>query len=561
MPRDYRYGKAAEIACCAKLNRDTVRGVDREVQASDQSSGAADTDEDLIQLAREPRFSLGALNVDPATRRVATPERRATLEPRVMQVLVALARANGAVVSRDELINCCWGGRIVGDNAVNRAISLVRGVGAKLGEGAFELETISRVGYRLVVSGSPVEDLSTAAWPRSLPPKATAPSAPRRRMMLTGAAATALAAAGAGAYLFARGRHSPDPAALALYRKGLDAQRQGLPDQTVQAISFLQEAVRIDPDYADAWGGLALSYRHRLETDSAVDQAAIASWIVAAADHALRLDPANADGQVAKIIIRPAFGNWTALDAAYRAALKRHPDHWLLRGTFGRLMYGVGRWRDGLPAFRANIAADPFLPMSRCFLAYGLWHSGGWQEAESTIESAFARWPTHPAIWLLRFRFLSHTGRTAAAIAFASNVEGRPVGLPDGRFVDLVTTARALGSGASRDVSAAVDAALAAARRGPDAIPDTVEVLAALGEPGAAFELLESYFLGKAVATTPAARIGPLTRRETDFLFTQATMALRADTRFGYLAERIGLEAYWTATGSPPDYRRPASIA
>ena len=43
------------------------------------------------------------------------------LDPRVMQVLVALTGAAGKVLSRDDLIALCWDGRIVGDNAINRS--------------------------------------------------------------------------------------------------------------------------------------------------------------------------------------------------------------------------------------------------------------------------------------------------------------------------------------------------------------------------------------------------------------------------------------------------------
>jgi DNA-binding winged helix-turn-helix (wHTH) protein/TolB-like protein/tetratricopeptide (TPR) repeat protein len=100
-----------------------------------------------IDLAREPPFSLGALQVRPATREVVCGERREVLEPRVMQVLVALASRRGEVVSRDELIVACWGGRVVGDDAINRAIAGVRRVASDIG--GFSLETVARVGYRL----------------------------------------------------------------------------------------------------------------------------------------------------------------------------------------------------------------------------------------------------------------------------------------------------------------------------------------------------------------------------------------------------------------------------
>lgn len=100
-----------------------------------------------IDLARETAFRLGAIEIRPATREVVIGDMREMLEPRIMQVLVALARRGGGVVSRDDLIMTCWAGRVVGDDAINRCIARIR----RLAEthGGFSLETIPRVGYRL----------------------------------------------------------------------------------------------------------------------------------------------------------------------------------------------------------------------------------------------------------------------------------------------------------------------------------------------------------------------------------------------------------------------------
>jgi Tfp pilus assembly protein PilF len=467
-----------------------------------------------------------------------------------MQVLVALAGADGAVVSREDLISRCWDGRIVGENAINRVISRVRSLGATLGDGAFRIETINKVGYRLILDGA-------AADPPAMGPPGAAPwrSTPRRAVL--GGAVSLAAVAGTYAWFAMRPR-PPSPEALALYRKGLDAQRQGLSDETAQATAFLQEAVRISPAYGDAWGALALSYRHRLENDPTVDEAVVAGWVAAAADRALQLDPANADAEIAKILIKPHYRNWTACEHAYRVVLKRHPAHWLMRGTFGRLMYEVGRWSEGLEPFRANIAAEPFLPLSRFFLALGLWNSGRWHEAESTLEAAFARWPTHPAIWTLRFQFLAQTGRPAAAIAFANDAQARPFGVPERQFMAMTAFARAIETGADRDIEPVVTSALEAAMHGPGELPDAVQTLAVLGRVDMAFALIDNYFLGKGVVGVPPAKIGPLTRRSTAFLFTQQTVALRADPRFTLLTKTIGLEEYWRASGSVPDFRRPS---
>ena len=121
-------------------------------------------------LADEDDFQLGELCVRPSLREVAVGGLRETLEPRVMQVLVALARANGAVLSRDELIRQCWGGRIVGEDAINRCVSKARQVAELGGSKAFEIETIPRVGYRLVTNAL-VSPPPTSRLPfRFLPP-------------------------------------------------------------------------------------------------------------------------------------------------------------------------------------------------------------------------------------------------------------------------------------------------------------------------------------------------------------------------------------------------------
>jgi DNA-binding winged helix-turn-helix (wHTH) protein/TolB-like protein len=100
-----------------------------------------------VDLAREAGFALGAIEVRPATREVISSGTPEILEPRVMQVLVALSRRRGEVVSRDQLILSCWGGRAVGDDAINRCIARIRRLSES--HGGFSLETIPRVGYRL----------------------------------------------------------------------------------------------------------------------------------------------------------------------------------------------------------------------------------------------------------------------------------------------------------------------------------------------------------------------------------------------------------------------------
>ena len=113
-----------------------------------------------IVLAREPTFRIGEAEFRPATREVIFAGRTSIIEPRVMQLLIALHRASGAVVSRDDLVQCCWDRRIVSEDAINRVVSRLRAVAENEAGGQFRIETSTKVGYRQVSATGEALDTS-----------------------------------------------------------------------------------------------------------------------------------------------------------------------------------------------------------------------------------------------------------------------------------------------------------------------------------------------------------------------------------------------------------------
>jgi adenylate cyclase len=106
-----------------------------------------------ISLAQEPPLRVGPLGIEPTLRRIAHDDgREEIVEPRVMQVLVCLVRAGGQVVARDDLMMSCWHGVVVGDDAINRVMGRVRRLANGIGDGEIKLETVTKVGYRLVAA-------------------------------------------------------------------------------------------------------------------------------------------------------------------------------------------------------------------------------------------------------------------------------------------------------------------------------------------------------------------------------------------------------------------------
>lgn len=112
---------------------------------------------DRIVLATEPDFRLGGLEVSPSKRQVAAGEVTENLQPRIMQVLVALAARRGQVVSHDELMARCWGGFAVSDDAIHRCIGRLRRIAET--HGGYRLETVPKIGYQLIEVAPPPRTL------------------------------------------------------------------------------------------------------------------------------------------------------------------------------------------------------------------------------------------------------------------------------------------------------------------------------------------------------------------------------------------------------------------
>jgi DNA-binding winged helix-turn-helix (wHTH) protein len=112
------------------------------------------TDEELRQ-----GFTLGEWEVLPLRGVLRCGDREERPEPRVFGVLIALAKRNGDLVTRDELVDELWDGRPTSDEPINRCMSQLRGhLGDKTRPHEY-VETLTRRGYRLL---KPVELLHPA---------------------------------------------------------------------------------------------------------------------------------------------------------------------------------------------------------------------------------------------------------------------------------------------------------------------------------------------------------------------------------------------------------------
>lgn len=102
------------------------------------------------RAALEPPLRVGDWRIDPAANELVRNGTTVRVEPKAMAVLIALADADGRVVSREELLAAVWAGVVVGDEVLTQTIiKLRRALGDNPRAPSF-IETISKRGYRLI---------------------------------------------------------------------------------------------------------------------------------------------------------------------------------------------------------------------------------------------------------------------------------------------------------------------------------------------------------------------------------------------------------------------------
>jgi DNA-binding winged helix-turn-helix (wHTH) protein/tetratricopeptide (TPR) repeat protein len=500
------------------------------------------------ELAAREDFTLGGVIVSPSTRALRGPLGSVDLEPRVMQVLVVLADAAGQVVTRETLFNRCWGGVYVGDDSLNRAVAAVRRAVAAVG-GRFEIDTIPRTGYLLKVPQGDGTDAESRQ-----PDEGRDGRLSRRGALVAGGAVAALSAAG----LWLATRDRGDPRATALIAKGRQAMLASMPDSDSQATRYLREAVRLDPDNAEAWGLLSLVLRDAAE-EAPVDGVSKAVMETqTAANRALALDPKEPNARTALVTVRPEFGRWADTEDGLRAILRDTPNCVPALSYLVIILQSVGRARESFDLNEKALALEPLSPVHLFRRGVKLWILGDTAAADLAIDRALQLWPRQPAVWHGRLMIFAFTGRADAGLALVNDVASRPA-LPPEFFDNWRVSLQALATRSPRDIAAARNMNLAAAPKNPSFAVWAMMALSALGELDAAFTVADGTLLrrGPLIGTLAAGKgqlgVNDQYWRRTMNLFTPATAAMRADPRFRALCEGMGMMAYWRKRGIWPD--------
>ncbi len=333
-----------------------------------------------LDLAAEADFRLGDLLVRPSTCRVIGGRGEVRVEPRVMEVLITLWRANGGTVTREQLIQCCWGGRAISDDAITRVIAKVR----QLANGAddrphFLLETLPKVGYRLTDPTPPAAIVHSRA--QSAPPtiskaaqtieqegssgtrgtRSWTEKLSKNRLLAYAVFATlALIVIALGVqWRQAQRNASSNAEAVRLTEAARALIHERNRQSVAEAEHLLREAVAVDPSYAAAWARLGHATWFPWWTAEQNEPGAklkVKAEALAYARRALTISPGSAEAQgIMGMVLTDTNDGMPWLESAVRTD-PNSAELWMWLGDGRRLQ---GDLRGALIAYEKARSLDP----------------------------------------------------------------------------------------------------------------------------------------------------------------------------------------------------------
>ena len=159
-------------------------------------------------------------------------------------------------------------------------------------------------------------------------------------------------------YISKRGTESEEAYRLYLQGKYLHEKR-ALPE-SARAVELIDEAIRLDPNYARAWAVKSFAHFVKTSTSRSVSPDVEIQNASEAANKALQLDANLSEGHAALCEIKMSYEwNLPAAEKACRRAVELDPNSTLARQTYSRLLMAVGRFDEAIAEAQAAIDLEP----------------------------------------------------------------------------------------------------------------------------------------------------------------------------------------------------------
>jgi TolB-like protein/Flp pilus assembly protein TadD len=219
-------------------------------------------------------------------------------------------------------------------------------------------------------------------------------------------------------------RYKPDLASYEQYVLGRRALLEETARGHIEAEEHFRRAIELDPNYADAYVGLARTYmKQSISTGRNIEEAVSLSRPLV--DKALELDPLSSDAYAELAGFQVMDKNVREAEKSIRRAIELNPSSAEAHAFYAQGLWIMGRHEEALA--RARIAADldPQSVDIQQELARILWSLARSEEAMSVIEDSIARDPEAPSNYSMLARWLKHVGKAGESMYYINKLHQR----------------------------------------------------------------------------------------------------------------------------------------
>jgi len=162
-----------------------------------------------------------------------------------------------------------------------------------------------------------------------------------------------------------------------------------LPDEIRQGISYFQQAIDLDPNYALAYAGIADAYRS-LAVGSEISPADSFAKAKAASNRAIEIDDSLSDGH-STLGMTLFWGdwNWAGAEKEFQRAIELNPNDTGAHIFYAHLLSNTGRHDEALSQVKIARELDPLFPFAGALEGQFLSQAGKPDEALDRLSKTF----------------------------------------------------------------------------------------------------------------------------------------------------------------------------
>jgi len=180
-----------------------------------------------------------------------------------------------------------------------------------------------------------------------------------------------------------------DPAAYEACLKGMYYWWQLSEEGMTSALGYFQKAIEIEPDYAPAHAGVALTYIYASAYFPILPPRDLMPKGIEAAQRAIQLDPMFADSYIARGYARMLYDwDWGGAGKDFKRALELNPHSSLALDAYANFLLFQRQFDEAVAVWTNASVSDPLSPMLHYELGWAFEMSGQFERAIPNFNRA-----------------------------------------------------------------------------------------------------------------------------------------------------------------------------